>query len=241
MAYQSIGIGSTADDGTGDTLRAGADKVNDNFVELYTLLGDASSLSSGLSSTGTVVTLTAPTISGIVGGTQNSATITTLATTTINATTVNAGTAVLAAGSLTDSSGAIDFGNENLATTGTLNTGAITCGAITASGAISMTGATFSVGTSVIFEGATADEYETTLTLTDPTADRTLTLPNVTGSIVTTGDSNTVTGTMITTDTVAVANMADDAIGAAQLKTLSTLLIKNSSGTTLKTVYGAGA
>ena len=88
MAYQSIGIGSTADDGTGDTLRAGADKVNDNFVELYTLLGDASSLSSGLSSTGTVVTLTAPTISGIVGGTQNSATITTLATTTINATTV---------------------------------------------------------------------------------------------------------------------------------------------------------
>jgi len=241
MAYQSIGIGSTADDGTGDTLRAGADKVNDNFVELYTLLGDASSLSSGLSSTGTVVTLTAPTISGIVGGTQNSATITTLATTTINATTVNAGTAVLAAGSLTDSSGAIDFGNENLATTGTLNTGAITCGAITASGAISMTGATFSVGTSVIFEGATADEYETTLTLTDPTADRTLTLPNVTGSIVTTGDSNTVTGTMITTDTVAEANMADDAIGAAQLKTLSTLLIKNSSGTTLKTVYGAGA
>jgi hypothetical protein len=241
MAYQSIGIGSTADDGTGDTLRAGADKVNDNFVELYTLLGDASSLSSGLSATASVVTLTAPTISGIVGGTQNSATITTLATTTVNATTVNAGTAILAAGSLTDSSGAISFGNENLTTTGTLNTGAITCGAITASGSISMTGDTFSVGTSVIFEGDTDDEYETTLTVTDPTADRTLTLPNVTGNIVTTGDSNTVTGTMITTDTVAEANMADDAIGAAQLKTLSTLLIKNSSGTTLKTVYGAGA
>ena len=241
MAYQSIGIGTTADDGTGDTLRAGADKVNDNFVELYTLLGDASSLSSGLSATASVVTLTAPTISGIVGGTQNSATITTLATTTVNATTVNAGTAILAAGSLTDSSGAISFGNENLTTTGTLNTGAITCGAITASGSISMTGDTFSVGTSVIFEGDTDDEYETTLTVTDPTADRTLTLPNVTGNIVTTGDSNTVTGTMITTDTVAEANMADDAIGAAQLKTLSTLLIKNSSGTTLKTVYGAGA
>ena len=241
MAYQSIGIGSTADDGTGDTLRAGADKVNDNFVELYTLLGDASSLSSGLSATASVVTLTAPTISGIVGGTQNSATITTLATTTVNATTVNAGTAILAAGSLTDSSGAISFGNENLTTTGTLNTGAITCGAITASGSISITGDTFSVGTSVIFEGDTDDEYETTLTVTDPTADRTLTLPNVTGNIVTTGDSNTVTGTMITTDTVAEANMADDAIGAAQLKTLSTLLIKNSSGTTLKTVYGAGA
>ena len=147
----------------------------------------------------------------------------------------------MAAGSLTDSSGAIDFGNENLSTTGTLETGAITCGAITASGTISMTGDTFSVGTSVIFEGSTADAHETTLTVTDPTADRTLTLPNVSGNIVTTGDTNTVTGTMITTDTVAEANMADDAIGAAQLKTLVTLLIKNSSGTTLKTVYGAGA
>ena len=241
MAYQSIGIGTTADDGTGDTLRAGADKVNDNFVEIYTKFGDASSLCSGVSATATVVTLTAPTITGIVGGTQSSATITTLATTTVNATTVNAGTATLAAGSLTDSSGAIDFGNENLSTTGTLETGAITCGAITASGTISMTGDTFSVGTSVIFEGSTADAHETTLTVTDPTAHRTLTLPNVSGNIVTTGDTNTVTGTMITTDTVAEANMADDAIGAAQLKTLVTLLIKNSSGTTLKTVYGAGA
>ena len=35
MAYQAIGIGSSANDGTGDTLRIGADKVNDNFVEVY--------------------------------------------------------------------------------------------------------------------------------------------------------------------------------------------------------------
>lgn len=35
MAQQSIGIGSTADDGTGDTLRSGGDKINDNFTELY--------------------------------------------------------------------------------------------------------------------------------------------------------------------------------------------------------------
>ena len=39
MAYQSLGIGSAADDGTGDSLRIGGDKINDNFVELYTLLG----------------------------------------------------------------------------------------------------------------------------------------------------------------------------------------------------------
>ena len=35
-------------------------------------------------------------------------------------------------------------------------------------------------GASITFEGATADAYETTLTVTDPTADRTITLPNAT-------------------------------------------------------------
>mgnify|MGYP005986865977 CR=1 FL=1 len=54
------------------------------------------------------------------------------------------------------------------------------------------------------------------------------------------GDAQ-VTGAKIAADTVAEANMADDAIGSAQLKTLSTLLIINSSGTTVKTIHGAGA
>ena len=224
MAYQSIGLGTAADDGTGDSLRIGADKVNDNFVEIYTLLGTGTALTSGISSTATVVTLTAPTISGVVGGTQTSATITTLTTTTVTGTTLNAGTLALAAGSITDSSGAISFGNENLTTTGTLTVGNIT-----------------SSGASIVLEGSTTDAYETTLTVTDPTADRTITFPNVTGNVVTTGDSNTVTGTMITTDTVAEANMADDSVGSDQLKTLATLLIKDSGGTTLKTIYGAGA
>ena len=35
MAYQSIEIGTAANDGTGDTLRVGGDKINDNFVEIY--------------------------------------------------------------------------------------------------------------------------------------------------------------------------------------------------------------
>lgn len=45
MAKQTINIGTTANDGTGDTLRDGADKINDNINELYTLLGDGSTLS----------------------------------------------------------------------------------------------------------------------------------------------------------------------------------------------------
>ena len=229
MAYQAIGLGAAADDGTGDTLRIGADKVNDNFVELYTLLGDGSSLTSGISATASVVTLSSPIITGTIGGTITAATITTLATTTVNGTTVNAGTMAVAGGSITDSSGAISFGNENLTTTGTLAAGDITVGNIV------------STGSSIVLEGATDDGNETTLTVTDPTGDRTITFPDASGTVVTTGDSNSVTGTMIAADTVAEANMADDAIGSAQLKSLSTLLIKNSGGTTLKTIHGAGA
>jgi hypothetical protein len=53
------------------------------------------------------------------------------------------------------------------------------------------------VNGSIIFEGATADDYETTLTVTDPTADRTITLPNISGTVITTGDTGTVTNTML--------------------------------------------
>ena len=46
MAKQDIGVGTTANDGTGDNLRAGAQKVNANFAEVYTLLGDGTTLPS---------------------------------------------------------------------------------------------------------------------------------------------------------------------------------------------------
>lgn len=36
MPQQTINLGSAPDDGTGDTLRVGGDKINDNFTELYT-------------------------------------------------------------------------------------------------------------------------------------------------------------------------------------------------------------
>jgi hypothetical protein len=58
MAYQSIGLGATANDGSGDTLRDGATKVNANFVEIYTALGDGSSLTTGITATASDVTFT---------------------------------------------------------------------------------------------------------------------------------------------------------------------------------------
>ena len=104
---------------------------------------------------------------------------------------------------------------------------------------------------SVIFEGATADAFETTLTVTDPTADRTITFPDITGTVVTTGDTGSVTSTMISNGTISTddiaddqiseAKMADDAIGQDQLKSVVNLQILNSSGGVLKSIYGAGA
>ena len=62
MAKQTINIGSTANDGTGSTLRVGGDIINDNFNEIYTAFGDGSTLTSGfVSATGTV-TLTNKTV-----------------------------------------------------------------------------------------------------------------------------------------------------------------------------------
>jgi len=70
MAYQSIGRGTSANDGTGDDLRTGAGKVNANFVEIYTKLGDGSTLTADTVTLNTATqtltnkTLTAPTITG---------------------------------------------------------------------------------------------------------------------------------------------------------------------------------
>jgi hypothetical protein len=46
---------------------------------------------------------------------------------------------------------------------------------------------------SIVIEGSTANDFETTLTVTDPTEDRTITLPDVTGTVVTTGNLSAIT------------------------------------------------
>ena len=104
---------------------------------------------------------------------------------------------------------------------------------------------------SVEFDGATAGTFKTTVTVTDPTADRTITLPDTTGTIITTGDTNTITSSMIAPgalsgsdladDSIDEAKIADDAVGQDQLKSVVNLQILNSSGGVLKTLYGAGA
>ena len=113
MAYQAIGRGTSANDGTGDDLRSGAGKLNANFVEIYTKLGDGSTLSSDsfVTLTGSE-TLTNKTITGSLTG---------------NATTATAlAAAVNIAGQAFDGSGAITIASTDLSDAATLVTAAST-------------------------------------------------------------------------------------------------------------------
>ena len=57
-------------------------------------------------------------------------------------------------------------------------------------------------GGSIIFEGDTDDSFETTLQVTDPTADRTLTLPNATGTVSLIDATETLTNKTLTSPTL---------------------------------------
>ena len=105
MAKQNISTGSAANDGNGDTLRSAGTKINSNFSELYSKLGDG-----------------------------------------------------------TDLSPQVSFGTDG-----------------------------------IIFEGSTADAFETTLKVTDPTvADKTITFPNADGNVILDTATQTITNKNIT-------------------------------------------
>ena len=108
--------------------------------------------------------------------------------------------------------------STKLDVSGTVNATAFT-GPIT--GAVTTSGIQITQNGTVIFEGSTDDGFETTLTVANPTADRTITIPNVTGTVVTTGDTGSITSGMFASST--------------------SLQILSSSGSVLKTIFGAGA
>ena len=67
--------------------------------------------------------------------------------------------------------------------------GAVTLNSVTTAGASTTTSILLDQGANLIFEGNLANAYETTLTVTEPTADRTITLPNATGTVALDGDA----------------------------------------------------
>lgn len=132
---------------------------------------------------------------------------------------VGAGSITQALGADTGS-GTVSLGSQTLTISGTSN--AITTAAsgqaitidiadnptftgnATITGNLTVQGTTTTVNSTEItiqnaftFEGATADSFETTLTVVDPTADRTITLPNASGTVVLNDNAATLTNKTI--------------------------------------------
>ena len=75
----------------------------------------------------------------------------------------------------------------------------------------------FGQGMGLVFEGATTDANETRLAVIDPTADRAINLPDVSGTVVTTGDTGSITSTMILDGTIVSGDIADGTIVNADI------------------------
>ena len=288
MAYQSIGIGSSAGDGTGDTLRNGADKVNDNFVEIYTLLGTGSALSSGISATASVVTLAGPSITGVASFADGSVS----APSITNTGDTNTGIYFGAADTVNVTTGGtkrVDIDSSGLDVTGAITATTTITGSTleatgdTAAGDNAALGYTAAEGLILTGQGSTNDVTIKNDADADvieiPTGTTNVAIAGTlgTGGLITSGagivianagnigsagdtdamaiasngvvtfsqipvlPANSILIANLVDDSITEAKMADDAISSVQLKTLSTLLIKNSGGSTLATFHTAGA
>ena len=67
--------------------------------------------------------------------------------------------------------------------------GSVTLQDVTTNGATTTNDILLDQGANIIFEGNLANAFETTLTVAEPTADRTITLPNQSGTLAMDGDA----------------------------------------------------
>ena len=184
-----------------------------------------------------------------VGLPANVTIATELTTPLVDAATVEAGNLTLSDGSITDSSGLISFGDENLTTSGNVTGATITGSEVVSSGAVSgttitgtddiRTSAQFVLtggGKGVVFEGATADDFEATLIVAGPSADVIVTVPSLgtNANLITSADTGTVTSTMITNGTIQNEDIADTQIRASKLNlSADTLVVDTLSANTI--------
>ena len=264
------------------------DKINDNFSEIYTLLGTGTALSSGISATATVVTLVGPSITGVAAFADGTA----LAPAITNTGDSNTGIYFSAADTVSVATGGtkrIDIDSSGLDVTGSVTATSTITGTTfgatgdTAADDNAAIGYTAAEGLILTGQGSTndvtikndadADVIEIPTGTTNVTVAGTLgtgglitsgagiTIANA-GNIGSAGDAdaiaiasngvvtfsqipvlpaNSILIANLVDNSITEAKMANDAISSAELKTLSTLLIKNSGGTTLATFHTAGA
>jgi len=106
--------------------------------------------------------------------------------------TIAGGTGIASSGSSNTITIAVDSTVTTLTGTQTLTNKTLTSPTINTPTITSLTATALNLtDASIIFEGATADNYETTLTVVDPTADRTITIPNETGTLITSASAAT--------------------------------------------------
>ena len=112
---------------------------------------------------------------------------------------VTAGTVTASKGVIVDSNKDID-GFRNVTIEGNLTVEGTTT---------TVDSTTVNIQNQFVFEGATDDAYETTLTTVDPTADRTISLPNATGTIVLKDTTDTLTNKSIDSDNNTITNIVN--------------------------------
>ena len=142
MARQLVGIGSSANDGTGDTLRDGIDKVNDNFIEIYGKIGNGTTI--GTFTTTDITSTGDFTINGsadIILDADGGDVFFKDAGTTFGSATNTSGNLIVKSGTTT----ALTFSGANVTAAGTIGSGAITSTGV-------VTGTGFTIGSAVINE-----------------------------------------------------------------------------------------
>ena len=124
---------------------------------------------------------------------------------------------------------------SSAATTGEGTTHSLSIGQdVATSASVTFAGLTLNSG-SMVFEGATANDHETTLAVTDPTADRTVTLPDATGTVALT--NNKLSDFAATSSAELISVISDEtgsgALVFANTPTLVTPNIGAATGTSL--------